>query len=515
MSAIRTPPCGATREAVNGVCVPATIPFYQEVNVYEQSEKSEAKKPGQSDELVALALNRFRIGRTNTGVAFAVPRHGPNIIIPIDGAKNPFRRALACEFREVSGRVPNSKALGDALTVLQGMADQVEAEAVHLRVAEYGDAVVIDLGDKSGRAVVVSAGSWNVVERSPVVFRRTNATGALPTPERNGDLSLLRDFLNVTDETWPLGLGWLVAAFIPEIPHPIGLLSGQQGTGKSSTARRLVDLVDPSPAALRSQPRNEEQWAVSANASWVVALDNISAIPPWFADAMCKACTGDGYVSRTFYTNDEPNILSFRRALLLTSIDAGAMRGDFGDRVLFLDLEPIEETQRREERVMDADWDMAKPRLLGAMLDLLADVLAALPTVKLDRLPRMADFARLLTALDRVSGSKALDTYLSQQGRIAETVIDGDPVAMALINFLEKCGGTWEGTATELLNAITPDSPPKNWPSTPGVLSGRIARVEPDLKRIGTTVDRPRSGQGRKLVIRRGDVAANADGGAA
>ena len=73
--------------------------------------------------------------------------------------------------------------------------------------------------------------------------------------------------LNVTAETWPLVVGWLAAVLVPNMPHPILLLGGQQGTGKSTAAEQLVGLIDPSPAVLRSPPRDSETWAIGAAAS--------------------------------------------------------------------------------------------------------------------------------------------------------------------------------------------------------------------------------------------------------
>ena len=81
---------------------------------------------------------------------------------------------------------------------------------------------------------------------------------------------------------------------------------------------------------------------------------------------------------------------------------------------------------------MEDDYAAVRPRVFGAILDLLSMVLAELPNVHLERLPRMADFARVLAAMDRVhvgdGGDKcdkgALDFYLGQRERIAETVIE-------------------------------------------------------------------------------------------
>ena len=68
-------------------------------------------------------------------------------------------------------------------------------------------------------------------------------------------------------------------------------------------------------------------------------------------------------------------------------------RVDLADRGVFLTLAPIGEQQRRSETELWREFDSARPRILGAMLDAAARGLQALPGVRLPSLPRMADFA--------------------------------------------------------------------------------------------------------------------------
>ena len=462
-----------------------------------------------TDLLVELALSQYRFGRTEADEAFAVEIDGPNVALMFRGSRDALRSSLSRAFRQIHGRTPNSSALSDTLTTLQGEAYAAEPETVHLRVAECDGEIVLDLGDSQGRAIVVRPGGWRLVNRSPVLFRRTAATGRLPVPERDGSLTELRELLNVSSNTWPLVEGWLVAALVPNIPHPILLLGGQQGTGKSSTARQLGGIIDPSPAPLRSQPRDEETWAVSASASWLVAVDNISTINNWWSDSLCKAVTGDGLFRRKLYTDGDLSVLSFRRVVLLTSIDAGALKGDLGDRVVLVDLEPIPDSGRRTECEMEARYQLARPRMFGALLDLLAKTLIELPTMSLPRMPRMADFGQLLAAVDQAAGhedNRALDIYVGQRQRIAETVIESDPFALAVQQLVEN-EGEWHGTASELLEVLSPERPPRGWPRTPQGVGGQLSRIIPALGQVGIAVTHCRVGHNRRREYRIGRVS--------
>ena len=450
------------------------------------------QRKSQATRLVELALARYRVLLGGDGRPYAVALDGPNIARPLRG-RSGLREQLAKAYTDsTGGSVPSASALADALAVLDGHARDCDPEPVELRLATHGDGIVLDLGTADGRCVLVGPDGWRIEARSPVLFRRTALTGPLPNPEHGGTLDPLRGLLNVNDDAWHLLLGWSVAALLPRLPHPILALLGEQGSAKSTTARLLVDLLDPSPAPLRSCPRDLRQWAVTAAASWTVALDNVSSIPGWLSDILCRAVTGDGIVDRALYTDDDVAVLSFRRVVALTSIDAGALSGDLAERLLPVELDRIPAGARRTEADIDAAFTAARPELLGALLDLLVQVLAALPTVRLVELPRMADFGRLLAALDVVLGSHTIKTYTKTAEHVAEMVVESDPFAEAVRTLATKTD--WEGTATELRDRLTPEKPPRGWPRSARAVSGALRRVVPALRATGVEVSFERVG---------------------
>jgi hypothetical protein len=248
------------------------------------------------------------------------------------------RNAPNCP-RRTTGSTTPQQALADALLVLEGMAQDQDPDQVHLRVATADGVVWLDLGDAAETVVRIDADGWQVVRDGvPVLFRRTGLTGALPNPQsashasrasHNSYLSLgtfdpLWWHINVATADRPLVLAWLIAALIdPESPHPILSLFGEQGTGKSTGCRRLVSLIDPSPVPLRKPPRDPEGWVTAAQGSWVVALDNLSQVPDWLSDSLCRAATGDDDVRRALYTDSDLAVFAFRRCILLNGIDVG------------------------------------------------------------------------------------------------------------------------------------------------------------------------------------------------
>ncbi|HSJ19116.1 MAG TPA: hypothetical protein VK964_00950, partial [Nocardioidaceae bacterium] len=333
-----------------------------------------------------------------------------------------------------------------------------------------------------------------------VLFRRSPLTAPLPDPRRGGTLAPLAGLLNVDERRFRLVIAWLVSCLIPEVPHPILALVGEQGTAKTTAARLVVSLVDPSPAPTRSPPREMRSWAASASASWIVTLDNVSIIPAWLSDTLCKAVTGDGIVERALHTDDDVTVLTFQRCIALTTIDAGRLAGDLAERLLPVELDRIPTEQRRPDAEIADHYDTARPGLLGALLDLTAQMLAALPAVRLAELPRMADFARILGALDHVCSWDTLATYTAATRDAARAVLDADPVAQAVCALVAQ--RPWQGTHDELLGVLTPLRPGRDWPKTPRGLAGRLKRLAPALRNEGVIYEHGRRQQNRMITLR-------------
>lgn len=459
------------------------------------------REPSQASQLVRIARSRFELFMSDDGRPYAVAKRGPNVALPLRG-KAGLRSTLARLYAdEQRGAAPSQSALTDAVTVLEGYAQAAEPRVPQLRVARYGPSVVVDLGTPDGRCVIVGPDGWRREPASPVPFRRSGAMKALPDPVRDGDgLAVLADLLNLDQGGFHLLVAWMIAAFIPDLPHPILAFRGEQGTGKSKSAQMVIGIIDPSGAPKRTAPRDIKSWSVQAFNSWALCLDNVSHIPDWLSDALCRAVTGDGVVDRALYSDDDVVVLEFRRVLALTTIDAGALAGDLAERLLTIELQLIPDHRRREEAELDRAYADAHPAILASLFDLLSQVLKVLPDVRLTERPRMADFARVLAAVDQVTGWSTLADYRAGARDAVADVLDGEPFAQAVVELVDQAGpGGVSLTAQQLLDQVkAPERPPKKWPKDATRASGQLKRLAPALRAIGIEVDDTKRGPAPK-----------------
>ena len=220
----------------------------------------EPKAGGQAQVLAQMAEDAHRLIRSTDGRTYAVPRLGPNIAVPLASKGGTSLRArLAASLRRRTGKVASASTLADAITVLEGEAAELDPQPVWLRVGRHQDAVLVDMGTETGQCIRISPGSWSVEAQSPVIFRRSELTHPLPEPQRGGTLDPLRAQINLSDDDYRLAVGWVVAAYLAGIPHPILLVQGEQAPPSRTWSAAC------SPWSTRSPPPTANPRPTSAN----------------------------------------------------------------------------------------------------------------------------------------------------------------------------------------------------------------------------------------------------------
>ena len=305
-------------------------------------------------------------------------------------------------FYRDTGESPGGRAIRAVLEIFEARAlfDGPECQ-VHLRVAQHDSKLYLDLCDQAWRAVEIDTEGWRIVDRPAPKFRRSRGSQPLPEPQRGGSLEELRRFLNVDVDGWTLIRAFLVSALRPGLPCPILVAKGEQGAGKSTACRVISSLIDPRTSALRGAPREVRDLVAAARNSWLVCFDNLSHLPQDLADAACRLATGGGFGGRELYSDYDEAVFDATRPLVFNAIpDLGATRPDFLDRALIIDFHDIKPELRRDERQFWREFEAARPRILGALLDAVALGLRRLPALALVQLPRMADFASWASACE-------------------------------------------------------------------------------------------------------------------
>ena len=287
---------------------------------------------------------------TPAGAAFAdipVNNHRETWAIRSQRFRSWLRR---CHY-EATGEAASAAAIRSALDLLEARAQFDGSErAVHIRTAEHGGRTYLDLADEHWRAVEIGPDGWRPITSPPVRFRRAPGMLALPVPEQGGSIESLNSFLNLPSRNdFILIVAWLLAALRSQGPYPLLAISGEQGSAKTTLCKLLRALIDPNAAPVRALSREQRELMIAANNSHLLAFDNLSGLPHWLSDALCRLATGGSFAVRQLYTDADEVLFHAARPILVNGIEDVISRPDLGDRAIFLTLGPIADADRRAE----------------------------------------------------------------------------------------------------------------------------------------------------------------------
>jgi len=404
-----------------------------------------------------------------------------------------FRQWLHQNYFVRTGIAPRPQVITEAVIHFDALARyDSPKEQVFIRIGSTEEINYLDLGDERWRSVEFSADGWRVVGRPSARFRRSPGMLPLPVPVTGGNINELRKFLNLKrNDDWILFVASLLSTLFAG-PYPVLGLHGEAGSAKTTTSRLFRAMIDPNKSMSRAMPRDIRDLMVMVNSNWIISFDNLSFLPVWFSDAICRLSTGGGFSTRQLFTDSDEVVLEGQRPVVFNGIEELATRTDLLDRSVLLELPVIE--KYRPERLFWPEFQMARPRLLGGLLDVAVEALRKMPSVKLAEQPRLVDFAVLATAAESALGVKSggfMRAY--DRNRATTTAVALEASTIADLTCKVAAQGVWEGTAASLLRKLSRMESPgalkdQSWPKTAKVLSGILRRLAPALRKAGVDV---------------------------
>jgi hypothetical protein len=173
------------------------------------------------------------------------------------------------------------------------------------------------------------------------------------------------------------------------------ILHGEKGSAKSTLQTLIKLLVDPAKPRLLTIYSDVKEFIQQLAHSYVAFYDNLKHTPLWLSDEACKAVTGVGSTKRRLYSDDDDIVYENRRCLGFNGINNSLTEPDALDRSIMIEQQRIRKENARQDGDIMTQFLELRPKLLGYIFDILVDTLRIKPTVKLNDLPRMADFCYL------------------------------------------------------------------------------------------------------------------------
>ena len=457
--------------------------------------------------------DRLRLVRNPAGKAYAVVQHAGNPVALSIGSRGLNAIITTCAAQK--GKSLRPRQIDEVNQQLEAHAEQYgKTQDVWYRVAKIEGGIELDLGDENHTRARITAGSVEIpVVGSDVVFQRTPNIQPMVMPAAEGDVDLLRKYLNVGAPEQLMLIAWITYTLahpkVPSSKYVFLVLNGNEGSGKSSLSRLLLRLIDPSALGVQTFPRNEKDLAIAGQSAQVLAFDNLRAFKWGMADLLCIASTGGMTTSRRLYTDDVQQATPLHVALILNGIHPFIGQPDLAQRCLPISLRPIDPSKRKTEEALMAELEADMPKIMRGLFDLIAKVFEQLPHAEATNPERMIEFSQWLAVMERVDGVPAginpyqrLYSEILQQGQL-DTLMD-NPLAAAIIEFAEALEeNAWSGTPADFLarlNICTSHGSgfSRDWPQNAIALSKRIGPLQAGLLSQGIRIELSR---GKERVV--------------
>jgi hypothetical protein len=214
----------------------------------------------------------------------------------------------------------------------------------------------------------------------------------------------------------------------------------------------------------------------------------------------CKAVTGVGQTKRKLYSDDDDIVYEYKRCLGFNGINVALTEPDALDRSLMIELDRTSKEDRKIESDIMSEFFQLRPKLLGYVFDVLVKALQIKPTVKLNDLPRMADFALWGEAIARALGYRELEfisAYYDNIGKQNIEAIEAHPLGQAIARFFdqheeererERENEILEGSPLEILEQLEIIAEQKKintnhrlWPKSHNALTRRLNQIRSNL----------------------------------
>ena len=363
-----------------------------------------------------------------------------------------------------------------------------------------------DLTNDNWEFIEITREGWKTV-KNQIIFRRFNHQIPQVSPERNYSPDIFEQFmnlLNVKKEDRLLLKCYIISLFIPDLPKAVLMVHGEQGTAKSMLQELIIMLVDPTLTKVLTPPKKTEELIQQVSKYAVTYYDNLSRIPEWISDLLCRAVTGSGFTKRKLYTNNEDVIYSLMRAIGFNGINLAATKADLFSRGLIIQTETIPKGNQRRMKAIWKEFERIKPELLGYIFDVLTRIIKWKQDNKgvelVKEYPRMADWAEWCEIIAHCIGEKEgafMKAYNENIDLQTQEVIEGSDIAIALQIFIQsRPDKKFDGTATVLLHELNKismqndiDIRNRYWPKTANRLSRGLRILQRTLREIGIEIE--------------------------
>ncbi len=473
----------------------------------------------QKDLQVLLDEKMIRVAKDDKGGYYCIVEESGGNAAAFPLYENDFRKALKKIYYTRFGEVLSVQDVQSAVEIIEIIGtDTTEEVEVCKRVFNNGFQYAYELNREEGTAVWIEHGEVSVEKTSGIIFRHAANYANQIEPNLRVQpsklLNYMRKHFNLSSdrEVKLLTLYLVTSLWGLRINHPILVLTGEKGSSKSSSFKKLEELIDPKSSELGSGiPRGSDGLEVRLYNGYFVTFDNLSSLSRKISDILAVAVTGGSFSKRALYRNADEIVLDLKAVVAVNGVSLVAKESDLLDRSVILTLRRITPDKVLTEEELWAEFEKDRPKMLGACFNVLAAALNDTEEVRIRNKIRMADFHVACVKVGRVLGipeEEVSDILWENQKNINQRTLDEDVVALCVIELMQgrkEYVNSMSRLLIDLLDVADSNGmPPTVIPKTANHLRSRLDKTKSNLQsEYGITYHVKNIGTFKEITIKK------------
>lgn len=437
----------------------------------------------------------IRAVKDKQGEHYCLISNEADVVRPYLLYSNDFRIAFKKLYMQRFNEFLTSQEVQYAVELIEIIGtDGVEQVEICKRIFNNGEQYAYEL-NQEGKAVWIEDGIAITGNVEGILFKHSANYSNQAEPnlkiEPKKLLHYVRAHFNFRSEMEvKLFTLYLVTSFWGlNINHPILVITGEKGSSKSTTMRKLEELIDPKNSVGGGIPKGADGLEIRLSNSYLLVLDNLSSLSRKVSDTLAVAATGGSVTKRALYRDTDEVVLDLKAVIAINGVSLVAKESDLLDRSLIITLKRLTPKEIRTEEELWNEFETDKPDILGCCFKTLAVALNDDEPIKTQELIRMADFHVACIKVGRalgISEKEVSDILWKNQSNVNKCTLDEDTVALCVIELMKKrklYTNSVSGLLCDLQD-IAYDNGMTNMvlPKTPNHLSNRLSKVKSNLQ---------------------------------
>ncbi|MDH5431257.1 MAG: hypothetical protein OEW78_05165 [Nitrosopumilus sp.] len=480
-------------------------------NESAEVENSKSKRKKNTKQILAfrvgseLIQEQVKNENDTEQVIVKVPKNGKPIWVDLFSPT--FEQMLRVGVQDKFGGIYGDSIYRDATKNLhaQALLGEIETKQIYKTCAMENGCLYYNTNDDQGTIYKVSKDGIGKLcddDVQPIFLKKQNVHANINRNVVFGSESAIKDFsklCRIPDDDRIVFEVHVICEFLKNIPIPIMINHGEQGSAKTSVSNGVKYMIDPEVENSLSMPTDIDDIAVTLSKREISSFDNIDEFTKQISDFLCRTVTGTLHPKRKLYTNGEEFNLLLKEKIILNGITPSIDQADLLERSIFYELPKIDKTERMSDGEFKDRLNESRPHVVGQALQTIQKAMLIIDQVKQDtknKLPRMADFAIWGEAISRVLGNKPnkfLNKYCERLEISNLVLSDEKPLVKIIAGLLDTSQAESSMTATDMFEKINPEDQygkrNKDLPQNVREFGRQLKQIAPILRAVEIGVE--------------------------